>query len=431
VSDAASPAGPRERAPRDPAEPLRGATIIVGVAGGIAAYKAAELVRLLTKQGARVHVVMTRRAQKFIGPLTFQALTGHAVFTDLFSLTQESEIGHIQLADRADLVIVAPATANAIARLAHGMADDALTAVALATRAPLLLAPSMNVNMWQHPLTRANVQRLIDVAGAKVVGPDAGFLACRWTGPGRLAEPADIVEAAARVVARQDLAGRRVVVTAGPTHEALDPARFLGNRSSGKMGYAIAAAAARRGAEVTLISGPVSLDPPLGVAVRAVEDARAMREAVLGAFDRDAADLVDVIIMAAAVADFRPVTPSARKLKRTEIGYAPTITLDANPDILAELGAARRQRGGRRPLLVGFAAETHDVVDYARGKLSQKGVDLIVANDVTEPGAGFAVDTNRVVLVEPDGDVALPAGAKATVAHGILDHVIAMLPPAS
>ncbi|HTJ43011.1 MAG TPA: bifunctional phosphopantothenoylcysteine decarboxylase/phosphopantothenate--cysteine ligase CoaBC [Kofleriaceae bacterium] len=410
--------GPRERAPRDPADPLRGATIVVGVAGGIAAYKAAELVRLLTKQGADVFVVMSKRAQKFVGPLTFQALTGHPVFTDLFSLTQESEIGHIQLADRADLIVIAPATANAIARLAHGMADDALTSVVLASKAPVLIAPSMNVNMWSHPLTRANVTRLVEIAGAKVVGPDAGFLACRWTGPGRLAEPADIVEASCRILARQDLAGRKLVVTAGPTHEALDPARYLGNRSSGKMGYALAAAAARRGADVTLISGPVALDAPLGIELIKVEDARAMREAVLAHADRD------VVIMAAAVADFRPQAPSAKKLKRTEIGYAPTITLDSNPDILAELGASRR---GRRPVLVGFAAETHDVVDYARGKLTSKNVDMIVANDVTEPGAGFAVDTNRVVVVEAGGDTPLPAGTKREVAHWILDRVVQLL----
>jgi phosphopantothenoylcysteine decarboxylase/phosphopantothenate--cysteine ligase len=276
----------------------------------------------------------------------------------------------------------------------------------------------MNVNMWSHPLTRANVTRLVEIAGAKVVGPDAGFLACRWTGPGRLAEPADIVEASCRILARQDLAGRKLVVTAGPTHEALDPARYLGNRSSGKMGYALAAAAARRGADVTLISGPVALDAPLGIELIKVEDARAMREAVLAHADRD------VVIMAAAVADFRPQAPSAKKLKRTEIGYAPTITLDSNPDILAELGASRR---GRRPVLVGFAAETHDVVDYARGKLTSKNVDMIVANDVTEPGAGFAVDTNRVVVVEAGGDTPLPAGTKREVAHWILDRVVQLL----
>lgn len=413
---------PRLRPPRDPAAPLSGATIVVGVAGGIAAYKACELVRLLTKAGAQVHVCMTRRAQKFVGPMTFQALTGHPVFTDLFSLTEEATIGHIQLADRADLMIIAPATANAIARLAAGMADDAVTTVALACTAPLLVAPSMNVNMWAHPLTRANVARLTEVAGARVVGPDAGFLACRWTGPGRLAEPADIVEAAARILAPQDLAGKRVLVTAGPTHEAIDPARYLGNRSTGKMGYALAAAAARRGAEVVLVSGPVALEPPPGVEVVAVEDARAMRAAL------DARVLAqDLIVMAAAVADFRPVAPSDRKLKRTEIGYTPTIALASNPDILGEIGQARKARGAARPVLVGFAAETHDVVDYARAKLASKAVDMIVANDVTEAGAGFGTDTNRVVLVEPGGDTAIPAGTKAAVAHRILDRAVALL----
>ena len=407
---------------RDPAQPLAGATVVVGVAGGIAAYKAAELVRLLTKAGADVWTVMTRRAQKFVGPLTFQALTGHPVFTDLFNLTQESEIGHIQVADRADLVVIAPATASTIARLAAGLADDALTAVALATKAPVLLAPSMNVNMWNHPLTRANLQRLVDVAGHRVVGPGDGFLACRWTGPGRLAEPADIVEAAARVLSPQDLAGRRVVVTAGPTHEPVDPVRFLGNRSSGKMGYALAAAAARRGADVTLISGPVELEASPGLTVVRVEDARAMHDAVAGA-----SDAADVVIMAAAVADFRPTQPGDRKMKRSEMSHAPTIALEVNPDILAALGAARTARRATRPLLVGFAAETHDVIAYARAKLAAKGCDLVVANDVTEPGAGFAVDTNRVVLVDAAGDTEVPAGPKSQVAHRVLDRVAAMI----
>ncbi|HZJ63192.1 MAG TPA: bifunctional phosphopantothenoylcysteine decarboxylase/phosphopantothenate--cysteine ligase CoaBC, partial [Kofleriaceae bacterium] len=248
--------GPRtERPPRDPAHPLQGARIVVGVAGGIAAYKAAELVRLFDKAGARIDVAMTARAQKFVGPMTFQALTRRPVFTDLFSLTEEATIGHIQLADQADLIVIAPATANVLARLAAGQADDAVTAIALATRAPVLVAPSMNVNMWGHPLTQANVRRLVDVARYRVVGPGDGFLACRWTGPGRLAEPADIVEAAAHVLSPQDLAGKRIVVTAGPTHEPIDPARFIGNRSSGKMGAALAAAAQRRGAEVTLLLG--------------------------------------------------------------------------------------------------------------------------------------------------------------------------------
>ena len=413
--------GPRQRRVFDAAAPLRDAEIVVGVGGGIAAYKACELVRLFIKAGAKVQVIMTKRAQQFVGPLTFQALTGRAVFTDLFSLTQESEIGHIQVADRADLVVVAPATANVIAKLAGGFADDALGAVCLATTAPVLLAPSMNVNMWQHPLTQANVRRLMDVAGTRVVGPGDGFLACRWTGPGRLAEPADILEAACRVLAPQDLAGRRVVVTAGPTHEPLDPVRYLGNRSSGKMGYALAAAAARRGASVTLLSGPTALAEPVGVDVVQVEDARAM-EAALASHVWAA----DAVIMAAAVADFRPGTPSDRKLKRTEIGLQPSIVLDANPDLLGGLGAERTRRGSG-PLLVGFAAETHDVVNYARAKLAAKAIDLIVANDVTAPDAGFAVDTNKVVLVEPGGTRDLPLASKQAVAHGILDRVIELI----
>ncbi|MBL8620606.1 MAG: bifunctional phosphopantothenoylcysteine decarboxylase/phosphopantothenate--cysteine ligase CoaBC [Myxococcales bacterium] len=401
----------------DPATPLAGAEIVVAVGGGIAAYKACELVRLLTKAGAQVTVVMTRRAQKFVGALTFQALSGRAVMTELIDPGQEHDIGHIRVADRADLMIVAPATANLIARLAAGMADDAVTAVALATRAPLLIAPSMNVNMWANPLTAANVRRLIDVAGAHVVGPGDGFLACRWTGPGRLAEPADIVAAAARLRTAPDLAGRRIVITAGPTHEPIDPVRYLGNRSSGKMGYALAAAAMQRGAAVTLIAGPTALPDPVGVDVVHVEDARAMERALA-----DHAWGGDAVIMAAAIADFRPLAAADKKLKRTEIGLAPTIALDANPDLLAGLGAERARRGGG-PLLVGFAAETHDVVNYARAKLAAKGCDLVIANDVSAPDAGFAVDTNRVIAVDAGGAVELPFGSKAAVAHRILDVV--------
>lgn len=401
----------------DPATPLAGAEIVVAVGGGIAAYKACELVRLLTKAGALVTVVMTRRAQKFVGALTFQALSGRAVMTELIDPGQEHDIGHIRVADRADLMIVAPATANLIARLAAGMADDAVTAVALATRAPLLIAPSMNVNMWAHPLTAANVRRLIDVAGAHVVGPGDGFLACRWTGPGRLAEPADIVTAAARLRTAPDLAGRRIVITAGPTHEPIDPVRYLGNRSSGKMGYALAAAALQRGAAVTLIAGPTALPDPVGVDVVHVEDARAMQRALADHAWGGAA-----VIMAAAIADFRPLAAADKKLKRTEIGLAPTIALDANPDLLAGLGAERARRGGG-PLLVGFAAETHDVVNYARAKLAAKGCDLVIANDVSAPDAGFAVDTNRVIAVDASGAVELPFGSKAAVAHRILDVV--------
>ena len=414
--------GPRtDRAPRDPAAPLAGAKIVVGVAGGIAAYKAAELVRLFDKAGAEVSVAMTARAQEFIGAMTFQALTRRPVFTDLFSLTEEATIGHIQLADRADLVVIAPATASTIARLAAGQADDAVAAIVLATTAPVLLAPSMNVNMWAHPLTQANVRRLVDVAGYRVVGPGDGFLACRWVGPGRLAEPADIVEAAAHVLAPQDLAGKRLVVTAGPTYEAIDPARFIGNRSSGKMGIALAAAAQRRGADVTLILGPSAVPPPVGVAVVTIETAAQLQNALAGARDADA------IVMAAAVADYRVAKPAPQKLKRGELGAKTALDLVANPDLLAGLG---KQRGSKaRPLLVGFAAETQDVVANARKKLASKRCDLVVANDVSEPGAGFAVDTNRVTLVDAHEAVEVPAGTKAVVAHRILDRIVALLAP--
>jgi phosphopantothenoylcysteine decarboxylase / phosphopantothenate---cysteine ligase len=409
--------GPRsERPPRDPAHPLHGARIVVGVAGGIAAYKAAELVRLFDKAGAEVDVAMTARAQKFIGAMTFQALTRRPVFTDLFSLTEEATIGHIQLADQADLVVIAPATANVLARLAAGQADDPVAAIALATRAPVLVAPSMNVNMWAHPLTRANVTRLVDVAGYRVVGPGDGFLACRWTGPGRLAEPADIAEAAAHLLSPQDFAGKRVVVTAGPTYEAIDPARFLGNRSSGKMGAALAAAAQRRGAEVTLLLGPSAIAPPVGVTAVAVESALQLQDALTAA-----ASTADIVIMAAAVADYRPAKLATHKLKRGELGAKTELALVANPDLLAELG---KRRGARRtPLLVGFAAETRDVVANAEAKLAAKRCDLIVANDVSEPGAGFAVDTNRVTVVDASGATELPAGTKAEVAHRILDRI--------
>jgi phosphopantothenoylcysteine decarboxylase/phosphopantothenate--cysteine ligase len=412
--------GPRtDRAPRDPAFALKGANIVVCVGGGIAAYKAAELVRMLDKAGATVHVAMTSRAQKFVAPMTFQALTRRPVFTDLFSLTEEASIGHIQLADRADLVIVAPATANVIARLAGGMANDAVSAMVLATRAPVLLAPSMNVNMWNHPLTRANLQRLVDVASYNVVGPGDGFLACRWTGPGRLAEPEDIVEAAATLLSTQDLAGKKLVVSAGPTYEAIDPVRFVGNRSSGKMGIALAAAAKRRGADVTLILGPSAVPPPIGVTTNHVETAAQLQWALA-----NAAKGADAIVMTAAVADYRPAREAKEKLKRGELGAKTTIELVANPDVLAELG---KQRKGRVPLLVGFAAETENVIENARKKLAQKKCDLIVANDVSEPNAGFAVDTNHVQLVDSDEVVDVPPAPKSEVAHRILDKIVGML----
>ncbi len=409
----------------DRSRPLRGKTIVVAVGGGIAAYKACELVRLLYKAGAEIWVTMTRRATEFVSPLTFQALSGHPVFTDLFSLTEEASIGHIQLADRADLMIVAPATASLIARMAAGMADEAVTAVALATRAKLLLAPSMNSNMWAHPLTQENVRKLAALPKVTVVGPGDGFLACRWTGPGRLAEPADIVEAAAGLLTAQDLAGKRVVVSAGPTQEALDPARYLGNRSSGKMGAALAQAARRRGAAVTLVLGPSSVAVPLGVDAVRVETALQMRDAV-----RAAASGADVVVMAAAVADFRPRDVAAQKIKRGKLGGALQLSLVANPDILAELGVERGEAA--RPLLVGFAAETNDVIAHARQKLESKRCDLVVANDVSKEGIGFGSDRNAVAIVERGeggGSVVELEGDKAQVAHGILDEVVRRLAP--
>ena len=390
--------------------------MVVGVAGGIAAYKAAELVRLLDKAGATVDVAMTPRAQHFITPMTFQALTRRPVFTDLFSLTDEEKIGHIQLADAADLVVIAPATADLCARLAAGMADDAVAAIALATRAPVLLAPSMNVNMWNHALTQRNLATLRDVAKYQIVAPGEGFLACGWTGPGRLAEPADITEAAAHVLSAQDLAGVKVVVTAGPTYEAIDPVRFVGNRSSGKMGAAIAAAAQRRGAEVRLIFGPSGVAPPIGVQTSHVESAAQLQWALDNAV-KDA----DVVVMTAAVADYRPAKVADHKIKRGATGKAMQIELVANPDLLATLGAKRK---GPKPLLVGFAAETDNVIENAQAKLVTKGVDLIVANDVAEPGSGFAVDTNHVQLVDKGGVADVPAGPKAEGAHRILDKIV-------
>jgi phosphopantothenoylcysteine decarboxylase/phosphopantothenate--cysteine ligase len=412
--------GPRsERGPRDPAHPLRGARVVVGVAGGIAAYKAAQLVRLLDKAGAQVDVAMTARAQKFVGPMTFQALTRRPVFTDLFSLTEEATIGHIQLADQADLVVIAPATASTLARLAAGQADDAVTAVVLATRAPVLLAPSMNVNMWGHPLTRANVVRLVEVAGYRVVGPGDGFLACRWTGPGRLAEPDDIVEAAAHLLAPQDLAGKRIVVTAGPTHEAIDPARFLGNRSSGKMGAALAAAAQRRGAEVTLLLGPSAIAPPVGVTVVGFETAAQLEVALTAA-----AQGADAIIMAAAVADYRPAAVAPSKLKKDQLGDTLTMELVRNPDVLASLAA---NRPGPDQVVIGFAAETESdpqrLLALGREKIARKGADFLVLNEVGFH-RGFGPGDTAVTVIDRSGAVVGAAsGAKPSVAAAILDLV--------
>ncbi len=418
---------------------LAGRRIVLGISGGIAAYKAAELCRLLVKAGATVRVVMTDAATQFITPLTMQTLSGAPVSRELFDLGSEAEIGHIQLADEADLLIVAPATADAIARLAAGMANDLLTAVVLASKAPLLLAPAMNVNMWENPLTQANLGRLLSPAGGgrvSTVGPDSGELACGWIGAGRLIEPAEIVAAAARLLAPADLAGRRLVVTAGPTREPVDDVRFLGNRSSGKMGAALAAAAAARGAEVTLLAGPGTPHVQAsggagggggGGSIARIEiETAADLERALASVTPDA----DAVVMAAAVADFRPRTRAAGKLSRRDAGGDLTLELTAVPDLLAGLAQARKNG---RPFLIGFAAELGGggaLEARASGKLREKGCDAIVANDVSAPGIGFDADDNAVTVLFADGSrVDIPRASKRAVADRLWGLFASRLPP--
>jgi len=395
---------------------LRSRRILVGVSGGIAAYKAAELVRALIRAEAEVRVVMTANAQKFITPLTFQSLSQHAVATDTFDLHEEQAIGHIGLADWAELMVVAPATANVVARLALGLADDVLTTIALACRAPLMVVPAMNVNMWGHPATVTNIATLRS-RGVEIVGPDSGDLACGWVGAGRMVEAVAVVGEISRVLGGGDLAGLSVLVTAGPTFEALDPVRFLGNRSTGKMGFAIARAAQKRGAQVTLVAGPTALPTPLGVTRVDVETALEMREAVRTRFSAQA-----VVVMTAAVADYRAAEPATTKLKRDVLGATPSVALVANPDILAELG----QEPQPRPMLVGFAAETDDVERRAVDKRRHKGCELLVANDVSEPGSGFGTDTNRVLFVDDGGVERLPMLTKDQVADRLWTKVLAL-----
>jgi phosphopantothenoylcysteine decarboxylase/phosphopantothenate--cysteine ligase len=420
---------------------LKGKNVVLGVTGGIAAYKAAELCRLLVKAGALVRVVMTEAATRFVTPLTMQTLSVEHVGRDLFDADEEGRIGHIRLGDEADLIVVAPATADAIARFAAGTAGDLLAAVILASRAPVLLAPAMNVNMWQNPLTQQNLGRLLALNRFTTVGPDAGELACGWVGEGRLIEPLEIVAAADRLLAPADLAGRRIVVTAGPTFEPIDDVRFLGNRSSGKMGFAMAQAAARRGASVTLIAGPVGLATPPGGGIERtdVQTAAEMRVALNAAASR-----ADAVVMAAAVADFRPATRTEGKLSRRALsgsatheegrGLATTsLPLVANPDLLAEVSRGRR---GGRPFLVGFAAEVtadaQELVTRAARKLYEKHCDVIVANDVGSPGTGFGSDDNAVTLVFPGGvSEALPRAPKAEIAEAIWDRLAGRLPQAA
>ena len=380
--------------------------ILLGVTGGIAAYKAPELVRRLRDAGADVRVVLTPAAAAFVTPLTLQAVSGRPVYQELLSAEAESGMGHIELARWADLILIAPATADFMARLAHGFADDLLAACCRAARAPIAIAPSMNVGMWQNAATQRNLRQLAD-DGVRVFGPGSGSQACGEVGEGRMLEPLELVAACAGQFGGGVLAGRRVVVSAGPTFEDLDPVRFIGNRSSGRMGYAVAQAAREAGADVTLVSGPVALPDPPGIAVQRVRSALDMRAAVLAAV----AD-ADVYIGTAAVADYRPAAPATQKIKKDRDAFA--IELVRNPDILAEVAGL-----ARRPFTVGFAAETDDVLAYARRKLDDKRLDLIAANAVGV-GLGFETDDNALTLLWPGGQRELPRASKAALARTLI-----------
>ncbi|MBI2963606.1 MAG: bifunctional phosphopantothenoylcysteine decarboxylase/phosphopantothenate--cysteine ligase CoaBC [Deltaproteobacteria bacterium] len=399
---------------------LHDKTVVLGLSGGIACYKAAELVRALVKQGVTVRVVLTRGAAQFITSLTLQTLSGHPVAIDTFDLTQESEIGHIRLADSADVLVIAPATANVIAKLAHGIADDLLTTVALATRAPIVVAPAMNVNMYRNPVVQANLAKLRQL-GMHLVDPEAGWLACGYEGEGRLASEASLLEGIKTALTPQVMAGERVLVTAGPTREAIDPVRFISNRSSGKMGFAVAAAARRHGASVVLVTGPTALEAPLGVERIAVTTASEMRDAVLA---RE--PWASVVVMTAAVADYRAAHPARHKIKKGNGSLS--LALEQTEDILSEVGA--RRRADR--LLVGFAAETEHGIEHARRKLREKRLDLIVLNDVSQTDAGFDVDTNRVWLISAEGEAeGWPLLDKEVVAERLMERVASLRSSAS
>jgi phosphopantothenoylcysteine decarboxylase/phosphopantothenate--cysteine ligase len=392
--------------------------VALGVTGGIAAYKAAELVRELQQKGLEVQVILTERGQEFVRPLTFAALTGKKVITRMFGTEDqeanvESAIEHIAVAQSIDLLVVAPATADSLAKLANGIADDFLTTLALATKAPVVVAPAMNVNMWEHPATRENVERLRQ-RGVSIVEPDAGYLACGMTGPGRLASNDAIVSRVLEVLGlREDLKQEVVLVTAGPTREALDPVRYLSNRSSGKMGYAVAEAAQRRGARTVLVSGPTTLKPPEGVELLPVTTAAEMRQAVLAQWPA-----ATVLVKTAAVADFRPRQHASQKIRKT--GKELTLVLEPTEDILSEVA---KRKGSR--IVVGFAAETEDLVAHAQGKLRSKDLDLIVANDVSGSDTAFDSDYNTVTILGRDGfERRLPRLRKSDVAQEILNEVV-------
>lgn len=393
---------------------MQGKTVVVGVSGGIAAYKAAGLCSALVKEGAEVHVIMTESATKFITPLTFESLVKTPVITDIFKEPDPAEISHIALADKADLFVVAPATANTIGKAAHGIGDDMLTTTLLATRSTVLFAPAMNVNMYNNPIVQDNIQRLRE-RGYLIAEPGEGPLACGYTGKGRLPEPEQLMDVIRAIFQQKmDMQGLRVLITAGGTRERIDPVRYISNDSSGKMGFALAEAAARRGADVTLLAANVQLAPPGKVRIVSVESAQEMYEQVLNRLPEQ-----DVLIKAAAVADYRPITTAANKIKKKEERI--TLELVRNPDILAEAGA--RKSAGQ--VIVGFAAETDDLEANAQDKLIRKNADLIVANDVTAPGAGFATDTNIISMVRRDRPArSLPLMSKRETAERILDEIL-------
>lgn len=396
---------------------LTNKTIVLGVTGGIAAYKAAELASSLVQRGAAVNVVMTQNATRFVQPLTFAALTGRAVHVDMFDPAAAGQYEHLSAAQKADLLLIAPATANVIAKIAAGLADDLLTAMVLACEAPLLIAPAMNSRMWGNAATAANIQTLQD-RGVRIVGPEPGRLACGDVGPGRLASLDILLGAIEETLAdKRDLHGVRILVTVGATREPLDPVRFLSNRSSGRMGFALAEAARDRGAEVTILRGATATDTPSGVEVLPAETAEEMCNHAAELFDR-----MEVVISAAAIADFRPARAAEQKIKKGDEETL-TLQLERTPDLLAGLGKAKQNQ-----LLVGFAAETVEVVENAKQKLHRKNLDLIVANDVTAEGAGFGGETNIVTLISRKGlPVSLPLMSKRQVAERILDEVSRML----
>ena len=386
--------------------------VVLGVTGGIAVYKACELLRLLQKRGIDVFVVMTQNACRFVAPLTFETLSGHPVAVDTFDRPQTWEVEHIALAKRADLFLIAPATANIMGKMACGIADDMLSTTVMATRAPVLVAPAMNTGMWENAAVQQNVKTL-RARGVEIVAPVSGHLACGDNGAGKLEDVAVIAERACELLfAKKDMEGLRVMVTAGPSREALDPVRYISNRSSGKMGYAIAQAAQKRGAEVTLLSGPVAIEVPQGVKLVPFTTTQELLDRA-----SELAQEQDLLIQAAAPADYRAKEVAPQKIKK-QGGEPMTFTLVENPDVAATLGKAKRSG----QVFVGFAAETNDVLAHARDKLARKNLDMIVANDVTRPGAGFDVDTNIVTLITKDGQEALPMMSKAEVAQRILDR---------